>query len=160
MKSVIIAMLWFSALSCGVLAGLYFAFSAFVMRALGRIEPKAGIAAMNAINADIQRSLFMPIFLGSTFVAAILVPVALRRLELPYGLPVLAGSLIYLSGMFLVTMLRNVPLNNALMMVDGSSAEDPATWSRYLTQWTQWNHMRTFASLAGCGLYVRAIALL
>lgn len=160
MKSVIIAMLWFSALSCGLLAGLYFAFSAFVMRALGRIEAKAGIAAMNAINADIQRSPFMPLFLGSSFTAAILVPVALRRLGLPYGPPMLAGSLIYLPGMFLVTMVRNVPLNNGLMLADGASAEGRAVWTRYLSHWTRWNHVRTLASLAGCALYVRAIALL
>lgn len=156
----IAAMLWFSALSCGLMAGLYFAFSAFIMRALGRIERSAGIAAMNAINVDIQRSLFMPVFLGSTLVAAILTVVALLDLAAPYALPALIGGAIYVVGMFMVTMIRNVPLNNALAAIDGSDGEGSTLWARYLTRWTRWNHVRTLASLAGCGLYVRAISLL
>ncbi|WP_245350551.1 hypothetical protein [Bradyrhizobium sp. UFLA03-84] len=66
-------LLWFSALGCGLLAGLYFAFSAFVMTALGRIDQAAGISAMNAISVDILRSLFMPVFLGTTLSCAVLV---------------------------------------------------------------------------------------
>jgi uncharacterized membrane protein len=57
------ALLWFCALGCGLMAGLYFAFSVFIMSALDRLGPAAGAAAMNSINAVILRSLFMPIFL-------------------------------------------------------------------------------------------------
>ena len=59
-------LLWFSALGCGVMAGVYFAFSTFIMTSLDRLDQTAGIAAMNAINVDIVRSLFMPLFLGTT----------------------------------------------------------------------------------------------
>jgi uncharacterized membrane protein len=47
------SLLWFSAIGCGLLAGVYFAFSTFVMTALGRIGQAQGIAAMNAINVEI-----------------------------------------------------------------------------------------------------------
>ena len=40
--AVITALLWFLAVSCGLIAGLYFALSTFVMSALGRIETQAG----------------------------------------------------------------------------------------------------------------------
>ncbi len=66
-------LLWFSALGCGLMAGVYFAFSTFIMTALGRLDQAAGIAAMNAINVDIVRSLFMPLFLGTTVAGAALV---------------------------------------------------------------------------------------
>ena len=56
----------FPLIGCGLIAGLYFAFSAFIMTALGRIGQAAGITAMNAINAVIVQSLFMPLFLGTT----------------------------------------------------------------------------------------------
>jgi uncharacterized membrane protein len=159
MQSVLIAaMLWFSALSCGLMAGLYFAFSAFIMRALGRIERSAGIAAMNAINVDIQQSLFMPVFLGSTLAAVILAVVALLDLAAPYALPALIGGAIYVAGMFGVTMVRNVPLNNALAALDGSDEDGDRQWARYLSQWTRWNHVRTLASLAGCALYIASIS--
>ena len=66
LQMLIAGLLWFSAIGCGLLAGLYFAFSAFIMTALGRIGQVAGITAMNAINAVIVQSLFMPMFLGTT----------------------------------------------------------------------------------------------
>ncbi|MBV1687242.1 DUF1772 domain-containing protein [Novosphingobium sp. G106] len=161
MQSVlIVAMLWISALSCALMAGLYFAFSTFIMRALGRIDRGSAIAAMNAINVDIQKSLFMPVFLGSTLIAAVLVIVALLDLAAPYALPTLIGSAIYVAGMFVVTMACNVPLNNALAAVEGQAGDTSALWPRYLTEWTRWNHVRTLASLTGCALDIRAISLL
>ncbi|MBW4696543.1 MAG: hypothetical protein KME03_01340 [Aphanocapsa lilacina HA4352-LM1] len=38
-----------SALRCGLMSGVFFAFSAFVMKALARLQPQ-GIAAMQSIN--------------------------------------------------------------------------------------------------------------
>ncbi|HEX8056281.1 MAG TPA: anthrone oxygenase family protein [Novosphingobium sp.] len=161
MQSVlIVAMLWISALCCALMAGLYFAFSTFIMRALGRIDRSAAIAAMNAINVDIQRSLFMPIFLGSTLIAAVLVVVTLLDLAAPYAAPALMGSAIYVAGMFVVTMARNVPLNNALAAIEPRDGATNPLWPRYLTEWTRWNHVRTLASLTGCALDIRAISLL
>jgi uncharacterized membrane protein len=58
LQAVITGLLWFSAIGCGLLAGVYFAFSAFIMTALGRIGQAAGIMAMNAIDAVIVQSLF------------------------------------------------------------------------------------------------------
>ena len=66
MHTLVTGLLWFSAIGCGLLAGLYFAFSTFIMTALGRIDQGAGIAAMNSINKVIVQSLFLPVFMGST----------------------------------------------------------------------------------------------
>ena len=40
------SLLWFSAIGCGLLAGLYIAFSTFVMTALGRIGQPTEIASV------------------------------------------------------------------------------------------------------------------
>ncbi len=66
---VITALLWFSAIGCGLIAGIYFAFSTVIMTSFARIEQAQGIAAMNSINETIVQSLFMPFFLGTTVVA-------------------------------------------------------------------------------------------
>jgi uncharacterized membrane protein len=151
-------LLWFSAIGCGLLAGLYFAFSAFVMRALGRIDRAAGIAAMNAINVDIVRSPFMPLFLGTTLVSAMLAVVAVFRLGEPGAAAMLAGGALNLVGMFAVTMICNVPLNNALAAADPASTQAASLWARYLKEWTFWNHLRTIASTAASVLFIAAIA--
>src|SRR5215813_7238248 len=96
-------LLWFSAIGCGLLAGIYFAFSTFIMTALERIGPVHGIAVMNAINIEIVKSLFMPFFLGSTLTSAALVVMAVLRWNDEGAAAMLAGGVIYVLGMFVVT---------------------------------------------------------
>src|SRR5262245_24624924 len=99
MRTLVTALLWFSAIGCGLLAGLYSAFSTFVMTALGRIDQAAGISAMNAINAVIVQSLFMPVFLASTLTSLALAVLALFRWDEPGAVMWLAGGVLYVVGM-------------------------------------------------------------
>jgi uncharacterized membrane protein len=148
-------LLWFCALGCGLLGGLYFAFSAFIMRAFERIGPARGVAAMNSINTEILRSAFMPFFFGTTLGAAMLAVAGALRATEPAGLCMLVGGIVYVAGMFIVTMVRNVPLNNLLA---ASGDADAALWTRYLASWTRWNHVRTLTSIAASALFIAAIA--
>jgi uncharacterized membrane protein len=152
------ALLWFCALGCGLMGGVYFAFSAFVMTSLGRIDQAAGIAAMNAINADIVRSLFMPFFLGTTLAGAALAGLGVFRWGEPGAWAMSAGGIVYVLGMFVVTMVCNVPLNNALAAVDPSGSEATSLWARHLREWTMWNHVRTVACAVASALFMLAIA--
>lgn len=156
-KLLIPGLLWFSAIGSGLMAGVYFAFSTFVMTALGRIDPAAGIGAMNSINTVIVRSLFMPFFIGTTLSSAALAVLAVFRWGDPGAAAMLAGGVIYVVGMFLVTMIFNVPLNDALAAADPASTEAASLWSRFLDDWTFWNHARTVASTAALALFVLAL---
>jgi uncharacterized membrane protein len=60
----------------------------------------------------------------------------------------LLGCGLYLVGTVGVTMVFNVPLNDALARVDPSSIEGMKLWATYLSNWTFWNHTRTVAALA------------
>jgi uncharacterized membrane protein len=151
-------MLWFGAVGCGLLAGLYFAFSTFIMTALGRIEQAQGIAAMNSINSTILGSLFMPFFYGTTLASLILAINGFVRRGEPGAMAMLAGGVIYIAGMFVCTIVFNVPLNNALAAVDPASRAAAPVWARFLKDWTFWNHVRTISSAASSALYIAAIA--
>ena len=150
-------LLWSSALGCGLMAGVYFAFSTFIMTSLGRLDQAAGIVAMNAINVDIVRSLFMPLFLGTTVAGAALVVMGALRLGEPGAISMIAGGGLYVIGMFVVTAVFNVPLNDALAAVQPSAPEAGAVWATYLKEWMFWNHVRTVASLGGCALFIVAL---
>jgi len=152
------ALLWFSAIGCGLLAGVYFAFSAFIMTSLGRIGPGSGIAAMNAINVDIVRSLFMPLFLGTSLSALLLAVFGALAWKEPGALAMCAGGILYVLGMTIVTMAFNVPLNDALAAVAPASGEGAALWTRYLSEWTWWNHVRTLACTASFILFIASLA--
>jgi uncharacterized membrane protein len=149
-------LLWFCAIGCGLLAGTYFAFSTFIMTALGRIEPFHSISAMKSINSTILRSLFMPLFFGTTVASAVLAIIGLSHRGQPGGTAMVAGGLIYVVGMFVCTVFFNVPLNNALGSAAGEAGA--SIWARYLKEWTMWNHVRTISSATACALYIRAIA--
>lgn len=68
----------------------------------------------------------------------------------------LAGALCYLVGSIAITMLLNVPLNNALAAADPGSAEGAQLWSTYLLLWTMWNWVRTIVCAVAVILLVMA----
>jgi len=148
-----------SALGCGLVAGIFFAFSSFVMGALGRIPPAAGIAAMQAVNVAVINPWFMSIFFGTASTCVVLAVAALVLWAQTAAFWLLAGSILYVAGSILVTVLCNVPLNNALAQAQPDTAEGASLWSRYLTRWTQWNHVRTVASLAAAAAQTIALYL-
>ena len=153
-SSIVTALLWTAALSSGLITGVYFSFSGFIMRAFGKIESAQSIAAMNSINETILRSLFMPLFFGSSIISVLLIIVGFIHWGEPgAALTVLAG-VIYFFGMFVCTVLFNVPLNNSLARLDPNSANAHQVWSRYLKTWANWNHLRTVSSLVTCILCV------
>ena len=88
-----------------------------------------------------------------------LVVIALINWQEPGAALVLTGALLYVVGTFLVTMLFNVPLNDALAGVAAESTEGASLWQRYLADWTNWNHVRTIASLAAAALLMLALRL-
>lgn len=156
-QTVITILLWFSAIGCGLMGGLYFAFSAFIMQALGHLGAVQGMAAMNAINNGIVRSLFLPLFAGTTLAAAALVVLAFLNEEYPGSMMIKAAGLFYIPGMFICTVVYHVPLNNALAVANPATAAGEAMWARYLKTWTRWNHLRTVASLSAAALFTAVL---
>jgi len=146
-----------AALGAGLMAGIFFAFSAFVMTALGRLPPRAGIAAMRSINAAILNPLFFVVFFGTAALCLLSAIAAIVEWPLPEAFYLIAGSVLYLVGALLVTVRSNVPLNLALGRGDAQSAESTLLWLRYLRVWTAWNHVRTVASLAAMAAFILAL---
>lgn len=155
---IITSLLWFLAIGCGLIAGLYFAFSAFIMTALARSGQASGIAAMNAINVVILRSAFMPLFYGTSLGALIVAILGGLYWNEPGSWLAVLGGAIFVIGMTIVTIIFNVPLNNRLAAADAQSAESATIWARYLADWTMWNHVRTVTSTIASILFIAAIA--
>ncbi len=143
-------------LSCGLMVGIFFTFSVFVMRALGRLPANEGISAMQSINITILNPLFFVVFFGAISSCMFLVFATLTRSTSIYTL---LGSISYLLGSFLVTMIVNVPMNNRLAAVNPMSSEAARVWANYLTNWTTWNHVRTVAALVAMALLVVGLCM-
>lgn len=142
-----------AALGCGLVAGVFFAFSTFVMPALARLQPPQGIAAMQSINITAINPLFMIALFGTALACLFLVVSILFKWQLSSAFYLLAGSLLYLVGTIAVTIAFHVPLNDALAIVKPDSPEGATLWARYLTDWTLWNHVRMIAAIAAAALF-------
>lgn len=157
MESLLVVFTWISALGCALIAGVFFAFSAFVMRALAHRPAAEGIAAMQAINVIVVQSAFIAVFVGTAAISAFLVLMAVLKSGDPRAPWWLTGGLLYVAGTFVLTIVRNVPLNDALAACDPPSAKAANLWARYLKEWTWWNHVRTAASLAATAAFIQAL---
>jgi uncharacterized membrane protein len=140
-------------LGCGLIAGVFFAFSAFVMRAFARLPPAEGIAAMQSVNITVLNPWFMTAFFGTAAACVLAVLYSLSRWNEPGAAYLLAGGVLYLAGSFLVTIVFNVPRNRALASVARADADGARLWADYLVGWTAWNHVRTAASLAAAASF-------
>ena len=145
-----------AALGCGVIAGVFFAFSVMVMKSLARLPAHHGIAAMQAINAAALRPAFLGVFTGTAALCAAVVVGSLVDWDgaSPY---LLTGGLLYLVGAFGLTIGYHVPRNEALDRVEPTSPDVAGHWTRYVREWTSRNHVRGAAALAAAALLTIAL---
>jgi uncharacterized membrane protein len=157
MSGVLYAATLLTALGCGLVAGVFFAFSNFVMASLKRLPAADGIAAMQSMIIVAVT----PVFMGALFGTAaaclgLMVWAVISWGEGPATL-VLAGCVLYLVGTVGVTMVCNVPLNNRLAKLHPQSTNAAGYWDEYVTKWTGWNHVRTVAALVAAALLTVAL---
>jgi uncharacterized membrane protein len=153
----LVALTLAAALGSALVGGLFFAFSAITMKALGRLPPAHGIAAMQSINVVVLNRWFFAAFFGTAADCIILAVYSLSSWPAVGATYLLAGSSLYLAGVILVTMAFNVPLNNSLAAVDANSAAGSQLWVRYLRLWTAWNHIRAAAPLLAAAVFMAAL---
>jgi uncharacterized membrane protein len=145
-------------LGSGLMAGLFFIFSNTIMAALGRLAPASGIGAMQAINVAILNPVFLLTFMGTAVLSLMLVVAAMMGWHTGAGVGwIHAGAAFYLIGIIGVTMIVNVPMNNALMAVEPASTEGATFWADYLVNWTRWNHVRTLSGVLAALSFVLAL---
>ncbi len=141
-----------SVVGCGVVAGVWFAFSAFVMPALSRLPDAQGTAAMQSINVTAVRAPLMIAMFGVALACVALGGWAALNLGDARAPWLLAGAAVYLVGTVVVTIAGNVPLNDALMALAPDSAAAHREWAHYQDAWTAWNHVRTVTAIAATAL--------
>jgi len=159
MDRLLFGLVFVSALGCGLIAGVFFAFSAFVIKGLSRLPPGQGIGGMQSINIAAITPVFMIALFGTAALCAAVAVLAVSRWQRPGAAYLLTGGLLYIFGTILVTILFNVPRNEALANVDPTTSAGVKLWADYLTTWTAWNHVRTIAALGATASFIMAISV-
>lgn len=142
-----------AAVATGLAGGVLYAFSAFVMAGLRRLEPAAGAAAMRSINVTAVRPPLMLLLGASVLLPAGAAVVGLVGDE-PGAAWTVAGAVVALVGILGITGVGNVPLNDRLEV----AADPGAEWATFVPRWLAWNHVRTAAGALAAALLVVAVA--
>ena len=144
------------ALGSALVGGIFFAFSTFVMKAFARLSPEQGIAAMQEINVTVLNPWFFAVFFGTGLGGLYLTVHTVSNWGGPAEVNLAVGSMLYICGTILVTIVFNVPLNTALAEAAATRPEGLSLWQDYLRRWTIWNHVRTGAAIAAATLLLLA----
>ena len=160
MARLLMPMSMLSLLSVGAIFGFFYAWVCSTMWGLDETDPQVAIAAMQAMNASVRNAVFFPaFFLTPVFLvltAVLAWSLTRYRTAILFG----ASAAVYFGGALLVTALINVPMNEALAVVN-LPAEPLAAeriWQDYSKPWQTWNTIRSVFS--GIALLLAGIAIL
>lgn len=143
-----VVLLMITATLTALIGGLFYAYSCSVIPGLGKLSDVEYLKAMQSINREILNPVFFLSFMGT----AVMLPVTtfIFRGENPAFIFLLSATLVYLTGVFGVTMFGNVPLNNQLDQFDiASSTVDAVKKMRavFENRWNFLNHIRSMCSV-------------
>ncbi len=158
MSSAIVILLHLAVLAYALVSGVFLAFSDFIMRSLAITSGSGGVEAMQAINREVFRWIFMTLFLGMAAGSVAIAIYSWVILDGPAGVLILAAALVYLVFCFGVTVVFNVPMNEALAGLESSSEVARDYWLQtYVPRWTFWNSVRTVASTVSAALLLAGL---
>ncbi|MDG3016954.1 anthrone oxygenase family protein [Speluncibacter jeojiensis] len=145
-----------AAIGAALSAGVYLAFSTFVMPGLRKQSPPQAISAMNSINRAAPSSpLLMLVLFGTAIVCVLAMVAGIKRHDAATAWQI-AGCVLYLISV-LILVGYHVPHNDELMKVDPDSPGAGAVWSHFYSAWMAWNHARTLAAFGGATALVLAL---
>lgn len=149
MSTAVFLLIQIAILAYAFVGGVFLAFSDFIMRSLAITGGHGGVEAMQVINREVFRWIFMTLFLGMAVASVAVAAYGAFGLSGPAGTLFITAGLVYLLGCFAVTVFFNVPMNEALAGMETGSETTRAYWfETYVPRWTFWNSVRT----AACGL--------
>ena len=137
-----------SLLFSGAMFGFFFAWVCSTMWGLDAADPNTAIAAMQAMNASVRNWVFAPAFFGTPVLLMFTALAALRAGERRAATGFALAGLLYVLGAMVPTMTINVPLNEALALVETplAAAEAGDAWRAYSGPWQVWNAVRAVAA--------------
>ncbi len=144
----------------GAIFGFFYAWVCSTMWGLDAAPADVAIQAMQAMNASVRNATFAPIFFATPLVIAVAAVFAWQSSAPKAAIYLSLASMLYLGGGLVLTMVVNVPMNDALanqvIPDDPQKAQD--IWQAYSPRWQRFNILRTIAS--GMTLLLCALGLM
>jgi uncharacterized membrane protein len=143
-----------------LIAGLFYAWSCGIVQGLGKLKDRDYLQAMQSINREIQRPLFLVVFAGTVLLLPLATWLSHRAGQHSTFAWLLVASVSYIAGVFGVTIAGNVPLNNMLERVELTDCSPQSIAENRFAfegRWNSLNRVRTFCAIAALGFTVIAM---
>jgi uncharacterized membrane protein len=148
-----------TAITTGLIAGLFYAYSCSINIGLGTLPDGAYLAAMQSINKAILNPVFFASFLGTVILLPLCTYLHYRQPLSPRFIILCIAATLYLTGVFGVTIFGNVPLNEGLAKFDfGVASIEDISRERinFEKPWNRLHQIRTVASVVTLVLVIIA----
>lgn len=147
-------------MATALVAGVFLTFSDFVMKSLRATEPAGGTEAMQIINREVYRSIFMVLLIGMIPVSGAVAGFAIVFVNRPVATWLTAAGALYIIGVFFVSAGGNIPMNKRLEAMPQAGAAAQAYWPDYVRGWVRWNHVRWVTALGASICYAVSAVLI
>lgn len=151
MSAIVQIILGITIVATALIAGLFYAWSCGIVQGLGKLSNLSYLQAMQSINREIQRPLFLVLFVGNLVLLPLTTWLCAGAVQTSALALLIIASVFYVVGVFGVTIAGNVPLNNMLDRVQpGSSSPGSLAETRFNfeARWNRLNRIRTVCALA------------
>lgn len=145
MYRVLYPFVYTSMLLSGMILGFFYAWVCSTMWGLDQLDPNAAIDAMNAMNISVRNLVFMPTFFLTPVLLAVTGVIAWSVGAKTSAQLFVGASVLYIAGAFIPTATINVPMNDALKLVQTPLPLEDArvVWADYSSRWQLANQART-----------------
>jgi uncharacterized membrane protein len=146
MNTIILIM---ATLSSGLIAGLFYAWSISVTPGLAKVSDENYLHAFQSMNRAILNPALFIFFFGLVILLPMLCYLSYKSPGSSVFWLILPATIFYLVGTMAVTILGNIPLNNALeaLKIDSMTFEHMASFRLgFENKWNTLNMIRTICS--------------
>jgi uncharacterized membrane protein len=154
-----IIVLILSILLTGLTAGLCFTWSNAVTPGLGRLDDLGFLKAFQAMNRAIINPSFLIVFMGPSLLLFVNAVVFKNTNQITFTTYVVA-AILFFTGVGLVTIFKNVPLNEILdktILETASNVELTELRKTFEQPWNRWHMIRTVCSFTSFALLVAGL---
>lgn len=156
------SMLVLNILACAAMFGFFYAWTVSTMWGLDTTEPQVAIKAMQAMNASVRNVYFGAFFFGTPVILVATTAAVFLSGDRTAALTMALAALVYIGGVFLMTVTVNVPMNETLARTEVPAEASLAArvWLDYSPAWQTANLVRTLSSGVALLLVILSLLLL
>lgn len=145
----------------GLIAGLFYGYDCSVIKGFRNLTDKEYLNAFQSINRAILNPYFFLSFMGSLLVLPVATWLSYKAAAPISFYLLLAATVLYVVGVFGVTVVGNIPLNNQLDQFDISNAAPDAVKAmrqKFEPNWNRFHAIRTYANILSFLLAIISLA--